>query len=251
MNSETSGSDNQRIKREQLRRQEIHLSILQAAEKIIISKGFSAMNMDDVASEACLSKATVYKYIPGKNRILFEIACRYLDDWQDKVDRITASEGSCTEKLRVIVVEMLNFHRRKQNISRILILDESTQKILRQIYQGEGRSDCGQMQKDIAFLKRKSQGITQKVVQIVQEGIDGGEFRLVDAQETVFFITSFLVGIDHTSFWLKTVSHQPTNELAAKISDFILSYLRKPDPAASIRSAGTNSNNTPPGEIQE
>ena len=72
--------DDLRTKRELLRREEIYRSILLAAEKVLLAKGYTAMTMDDVAREACLSKATLYKYIDSKYMILFEIISRYLDD---------------------------------------------------------------------------------------------------------------------------------------------------------------------------
>lgn len=220
-------ADDPRAKREYLRRQEIHLSIIIAAEKVIIQKGYTAMTMDDVARGACLSKATLYKYIPSKDRILFEIACRYLNEEETKFRQVVDSGTGAAEKLRAIIAEMLHFHRKKRNIGRMLMLDRVTLKFLRRIYEGDGKTGNEYVQRDIAFLKRKNLGIMKLVARIVEEGVVSGEFRPVDPMETVYFLNSFLVGIDHTWLWGGGMINLPEDELLEKIFLFIFSSLRK------------------------
>ena len=55
-----------RRERELRRREGYREIILHAAERVILRKGYSALTMDDVAREAQLSKATIYKYVAGK-----------------------------------------------------------------------------------------------------------------------------------------------------------------------------------------
>lgn len=220
-------ADDLRAKRECQRRAEIHRSILQAAKRIIIAKGFSAMTMDDVAREACLSKATLYKYISSKERILFEIVFRYLEELEAMVRQAVESEAGAVEKLRRVIAEMVAFQQAKSNISRILLMDESTIKFMRLLCEADGKLQDEHLRQNIAILEGKYKEITWLIAQVIEEGIASGEFRPVDPQETVFFIGALLGGVHHSRFWSKELIVFPDDEVAERSISFILSSLRK------------------------
>lgn len=236
-----------RVRREQLRRQEIHLAILQAAEKIIIAKGFSAMTMNDVASEARLSKATLYKYIPSRNRILYEIVSRHLQEWENKVRRIVESRAKATEKLQIIISDMLSFHHNKSNINRILLMDGTTMKFMRVLCTG-GQEQANQ---DIICFRSRREKIMQLLAGVIEDGVAQGEFRSLDPGETVYFISSLLIGIFHASFWKVHTEKMNEEELSKKLFEFIYPALRNPAGCASSSPAKKPFFNTPKKEKQE
>jgi len=218
--------DNQRAEREQLRRQEIHSSILSAAEKAIIMKGFTAMTMDDVARGACLSKATVYKYFSSKEQILFEIVNRYLDEEKTKIRHIVNSRDNAADKLRAVIKETIHLHRAKSNISHMLKIDKATVKFLRLAYNIDGKSIGEESQKNINHIKQRKMEIADLFAKIIEEGVSSGEFRQVDPKETVFLISALLSGINHPWFWME-ICDQPEEKLSEKIYVFIYSSLCK------------------------
>ncbi|MBN1781186.1 TetR/AcrR family transcriptional regulator [bacterium] len=65
----------ERREREKIQRQQ---DILDAAEKVFFSKGLSEATMDDVASEAELSKGTLYLYFKSKEDMYLAITSRGL-----------------------------------------------------------------------------------------------------------------------------------------------------------------------------
>src|SRR4030065_51776 len=88
-----------RRERELRRREGYRETVLHAAERVILRKGFSALTMDDVAREAQLSKATIYKYVAGKGVLIFEIMGHNFDDIRDRVAGIVDGPGTAGEKL--------------------------------------------------------------------------------------------------------------------------------------------------------
>jgi TetR/AcrR family transcriptional regulator len=70
----------ERREREKQQRQS---DILDAAEKIIFSKGLESATMDDVASEAELSKGTLYLYFKNKEELYLGITLRGIQALSD------------------------------------------------------------------------------------------------------------------------------------------------------------------------
>jgi len=217
--------DDLRAKREHLRREKIYRSILLAAEKVLLSKGYTAMTMDDVAREACLSKATLYKYIDSKSKVLFEIISRYLDDQVEMVRQIVATKKRSSEKLRAIIAEVVAFHRSKSNIGRIMMMDESTSKFLRLIYENDGKAESIAFQKNLSLLKEKHSLVVKLITGVIEKGVATGEFRPVHPMETVFFLEALLSGINQARFWDKKKIDLLEGELSEKIFVFVYSSL--------------------------
>ncbi len=59
-----------RMKREKLRRTE---EILLAAQRVMLEKGYNGATMDDIASEAGLTKPTVYQYFKTKDELFVQL----------------------------------------------------------------------------------------------------------------------------------------------------------------------------------
>src|SRR5512147_2446300 len=104
------------VRRERLvrRREGYREIILHAAGRVILSKGYSALTMDDVAREAQLSKATVYKYVSGKGPLLFEVMTHALDDVTLRFAEIAAGPGRAADKLRRLVEAVLESNEQAQ-----------------------------------------------------------------------------------------------------------------------------------------
>ncbi|MEN6311684.1 MAG: TetR/AcrR family transcriptional regulator [Acidobacteriota bacterium] len=220
-------ADRPRAERESCRREDIRIAILRAAEKIITAKGYTAMNMDDVAREAGLSKAPVYKYVPSKGRILFEIVSHHLDVEGARIRAIAEAANSPTEKLRAIIAEFVGFNQAKRNIARMVMMDRSLLRFLRLIYGGNVKAAGEQARRKIAILSRKAAEISGGIVRVINEGVAAGEFRSVDTGDAVFLIDALLAGTSHPRFWEEELSDVPAEVLSGKIFDFIFSGLRR------------------------
>ncbi|POA97480.1 TetR family transcriptional regulator [Chromobacterium sinusclupearum] len=57
-------------------------AVLDATTRMLASKGFDLMTMDDVAGEAGISKPSLYKHFKSKDELATEVMIRLLDDAQ-------------------------------------------------------------------------------------------------------------------------------------------------------------------------
>jgi AcrR family transcriptional regulator len=212
-----------RQERESQRREEIRRHVVLAAEAVILRKGFTAATMDDVAREAELSKATLYKYFPGKGTLLFELFNHYFDEIKGRMTKIAAMRKSASARLELAIREIVRFHLEKENLSRIMMMDQAMLKFLRLLFSDDVRRARPREQKDIALLKAKNMEVVEVGASILRDGIEAGEFRRVDPLETVAFIASLLEGIVHNKIWRQEILPGGAAELSRRVFVFILS----------------------------
>jgi AcrR family transcriptional regulator len=68
--------------------------VLNAAERLFLTAGFSGTSMDDLAQELHMSKKTIYKYFPGKRSVLAAVLDRQFGRIEDALsDAAEASVG--------------------------------------------------------------------------------------------------------------------------------------------------------------
>ena len=70
--TEASPAEKRRARRER-RRDRSREEILEAARRVLVTKGIGAMTVDAVAKEAGLTKTAIYYYFPSKDALLFEL----------------------------------------------------------------------------------------------------------------------------------------------------------------------------------
>jgi len=205
--------------------------ILHAAERVIRRKGFSALTMNDVAREAQLSKATVYKYIAGKGVLLFEILAHYFDDMAGRVDEVLAGPGTAVERLRLAIRLIIQEQESKSYLTRILWMDKAMLKLMHVYVEASGKP--GSMpaadRKRITILQGKMERIAEKAARIFEEGVASGEFRTLDPRRAADFVQAVVEGYAHIRFW---GGDGPISSDAADVlTQFVLEGIRNPEPA--------------------
>ena len=218
-----------RREREVRRRESYREVILHAAARVILRKGYSALTMDDVAREAQLSKATVYKYVAGKGPLLFEILGHSFDDIQERLAGIVDSAGSAGDKLRRLVQAVLQSSEDMKQVYRVLWMDKAMLKLMRVFATPPGKpgSSLQADRKMLAMLKEKRQELIGAGARILEEGVASGEFRRLDAGQASAFIESVLQGYTHMMFW---EGDAPLSPRAPDIlTRFILEGIRNPE----------------------
>ena len=218
-----------RREREVRRRESFREVILHAAARVILRKGYSALTMDDVAREAQLSKATVYKYVAGKGPLLFEILGHSFDDIQERLTGIVDSAGSAGDKLRRLVQAVLQSSEDMKQVYRVLWMDKAMLKLMRVFAAPPGKpgSSLQADRKMLAMLKEKRQELVGAGARIIEEGVASGEFRRLDAGQASAFIESVLQGYTHMMFF---EGDAPLSPRAPDIlTRFILEGIRNPE----------------------
>lgn len=217
-----------RRERENKRRADYREVILHAAERVILRKGFSAATMDDIAREVQLSKATIYKYIPGKGALLFEILSHYFDDLRQKMEAIASGPGTAGERLASAVRMALHESESKQSLTRVLWLDKSMMKLMRLFVAAAGKPGQAPAadRKMIGMLRDKRQALNAAAIRIFEDGMASGEFRPLDTGRTVEFVEAVIEGYAHARFWKGGVPDSPG--AADDLTRFIIDGIRNP-----------------------
>ena len=78
-------------------------SLVAAAAEVFERKGFRNATIDDVAEAAGVSRATLYKYVDGKQHLLDMIVAAVQDDMAASLDVALCSDGTPRERLRRFV----------------------------------------------------------------------------------------------------------------------------------------------------
>lgn len=218
-----------RQEREQRRRAYYREAILHAAERVILRKGYSATTMDDVAREARLSKATIYKYVPGKGVLLFEILSHYFDGLRHKMESIASGPGTAGERLTSAIRMALSESESKQSLTRVLWMDKSMLKLMRIFAAAAGKTGQASTadRKRLGQLLEKRQALNSVGERIFIDGVASGEFRPLDARQAVAFLEAVVEGYAHLHFWKNDgpASADAGDELAR----FVLDGIRNPE----------------------
>lgn len=218
-----------RREREQRRREGYRETILHAAERVILRKGYSATTMDDVAREAQFSKATLYKYVPSKGVLLFEIMAHYFEEIGGDLAEILTETGSATDKFRRSLRMILQYTEDKKNITRVLWMDESMLKFMRVFAASPGKTGPvpAADRKMLALLRQKRREVVAIGAKILEEGVAAGEFRQMDTLDALSFIEAVLQGYAHNRFWLGDLPITP--DAADSLARFILEGIQNPE----------------------
>jgi AcrR family transcriptional regulator len=95
--------------RRQREKEERKAAILEAAEKVFVSKGVGMATMDDIAHEAELSKGTLYLYFDSKDELYLEIAVRAVRDIVIGFERAESLPGTGYERVERILDAYVRF----------------------------------------------------------------------------------------------------------------------------------------------
>lgn len=90
------------IEKKRIQRNE---AILDAAVNLMVTQGFSAMTMDDVANEVGISKATLYQHFRSKEELAVSTVLRIISEFMDYMRSINTAENPLPsiERLRKVL----------------------------------------------------------------------------------------------------------------------------------------------------
>ncbi len=94
--------------------------ILDAAERIFLSRGFHRVSMDELARELAMSKKTLYAHFASKNELVAGIMRRRVQRVDGEFQAVLAREAGFDVKVREL---MLGMQRRLGEVSPVFIED--------------------------------------------------------------------------------------------------------------------------------
>lgn len=142
--------------------------------------GFHEARMDDIVQESGLSKGTLYWYFKSKEDIIIAISQRLFSMDIEQLEAMLGSNGTVSERL------LLLMHSRAEGLQEL----SEVVAILFEFYAAALHREEMRQQ-----IKNYFQGFHELLVALIQQGIDRGEFRTIDAEETAIALDSLFEGL--------------------------------------------------------
>lgn len=153
--------------------------ILDAAAAVFARSGFSGARMDDIAVEAGLSKGALYWYFNSKDEIILAMMDRLFEREFEDLEALQRSDGSATERMS----EFTDFLIR--DVSQFLELIPIAYEYLSLSFRDSTVQQT---------LRQYARSYLKLLVPLIQQGMDQGEFRKVDADEVAIAISAVVEG---------------------------------------------------------
>ena len=159
--------------------------ILEAAITEFARHGFHATRMEDIARASGLSKGAVYLYYKSKDAIITALL-RTLFAWELRGARaIVDTEGSATDRLLAMTRMFAD------ELDRMVV----AMPILLEFYAVAFRQSTVR-----DYLSQMYEDFRSPLAALIQQGIDRGEFRTVDAEEVALAWIALTEGL--TLLWV-------------------------------------------------
>ena len=184
--------------------------IMNAAQIVVASKGYDQTRMDDIVEKAQLSKGAIYWYYKSKKDIYLSLIDYWFNEYSAGVLKSLEDKDSSSEQLKSLFEYFVDQFDQNPDTFKIMVefwrtagLDADFNNKLQEIYS--------------QFL--------EYIIDIIKNGINGGEFKEVDPRITALSILINIEGIHW--FTLFDKSGVEAHEYINTISNFILNGLKK------------------------
>ncbi len=198
--------------RRQREKQERRAQILEAARTVFRKKGFLVATMDEVASEAELSKGTLYLYFKSKDDLLMGIGISNIRDmavrFEDALDRNETGLETVAAMMRSYAEFALDRPRDFRNMASFLASGQSLDTSLPQFTE----------------YRDAIAGLTARMVTAIERGQgDGSVTKDVDSFQTATQIWAGMLGICILTVNSEEVSRrmQQTPDFSTFVSGYI------------------------------
>ncbi|SEK61014.1 TetR/AcrR family transcriptional regulator [Paenibacillus sp. OK003] len=86
-------------------------SIIEAAQIVFFNKGFEQATMQEIAAEASLGVATIFRYFPKKEQLIVAVASEIVQSEIEVFKGILHDQGTCYDKLERIFDTLIFFQQ--------------------------------------------------------------------------------------------------------------------------------------------
>lgn len=218
MTAKTPAPKRRASPRSELQRQ----SILDAASRLFIEKGFGGTNINDIADVLGVSRTALYYYFRSKESILEALTEEVTEAAGALAKTVSVSETLPPEAaLRQLILQ----HAK-------LILAHPLQFRVAE----RSENDLPPVRRAAAQAARRA--VLEHFVSAIQRGADSGHFRAPDARVAAFAILGMC---NWSAWWFKPDSGMPADEVAHSLAEFAMRSLireesRRPQPATAAES---------------
>ncbi len=180
--------------------------IIEAARRVIMEVGYPDASMDRIAQEAGVAKGTLYLYFKNKDELLARTFAEEHDHMMDRLRKNAQAVSGYTEQLRSLVRETIAHAIEHRAFRQALIGAPDVSPF------GTGASS--------AEIRREVEDYGGFVAEILEKGMEAGEFRKGDAAKFAMYLTQLVAGA------VTALLRKPEGEAgltsAEEITDFFL-----------------------------
>jgi TetR/AcrR family transcriptional regulator, fatty acid metabolism regulator protein len=190
-------------------RQEREELILQAAEEVLMEKGYYETSIDEIAARVGIAKGTVYLHFPGKEDLVIAILERNAQAIVELVEATAASAGTNREKLGAILKVMYSgfFDPRRSQLMQLPYTVMNSPELRRVFVEKKG---C---------MRSKWDHLEVLIASILEDGKAEGEFD--KTIPTPVMISAFFSLLSPRSFErLNANSQMPVSEFVEHLGRF-------------------------------
>jgi AcrR family transcriptional regulator len=154
--------------------------ILEAAIQAFAEKGLHEASMDDIASRAGLSKPALYIYFRNKDAIIGSLL-RFFFDWEMRgVRKLQEAPGSARSRIETMGEQFARSMERMQVAMPLLL----------EFYAVAAREPSVRK-----FLTEAYEEIHDVLTNLLDQGVDAGEFRPMDVSSVAFTLIALYEGV--------------------------------------------------------
>lgn len=184
---------------------------IEVARQLFARKGVENTTMNDIAAASDRGRRTIYTYFKSKREIFNAVIDNESDDLLQRLRNIVVQHISAENKLYAYIECRLN--------------------TMREIVSRNGSLRAGFF-RDVRKVDRARGIIVKKemklLVEILQEGVDSGEFRMINIRESALMIVNLIQGLD-VPYIRNGLSEYGMDEkrVARSVTDLILRGIMK------------------------
>ncbi len=182
--------------------------ILQTALEILPQRGFDGITIESIADALGYTKPAIYYYFKNKDALLTSLVSEYLQDAYQAISRITDGDGSPKERLIHIICFYVDRNREQRGY---FAIDHHVGGFMKKM------PDTAEANE----LRKLSTKIPSRIINLINEGIEAGEFRNEDPAVLGSLIFSLLAGV-LTHMEMPSLSSLGIEGLKQKVCDFAL-----------------------------
>jgi len=154
--------------------------IIETAEVLFRRLGFAKTTVADIAAGLHMSPATVYRFFPSKTAIVQAICHRCLSEVEEAAWAIARSKAPAAQRLERLILEILAYH--KEN----LLTEQRVNDIV-----------LVAIEHNWDHIRAHKHALRNVVELILRDGIEAGEFEVVDPRTTAELILRSVVAFTH------------------------------------------------------
>ncbi|OEJ99467.1 TetR/AcrR family transcriptional regulator [Roseivirga misakiensis] len=181
--------------------------IEETATNLFRERGYAATSMRDLAQVLGIEAASLYSHIKSKEEILQKICFRMADEFFEAWKGVESENSSFAAKMK------------KAAIAHVTVITKDTAASA--VFFNEWRHLSEPFLSEFLTMRNDYEG---RFIQIIEEGINSGEFETVD---THFTMLTILSSLNWTHNWYKPQGSLTPDEVGTRLSELILNGLKK------------------------